>query len=246
MATAPSCRAQLAGHLPAWCPPTSPLLRSRPCPCRLPGPPCDKAHGCVCRSPCRLRAGAEPPCLATFIPNHVPHVGNRQRGHDSRHRQSCCQWHVGSGWRGCLLLGIGCSQMSPPRPWGSARVGRMLPQGQEWAACVASVQAELGATPGTCRGGPCTSCCRAGPCLRPPLNQGRGLPHPAPSMLEGALSHVCPAGSRSPCPHPPWAGRCHSPSMATGHRPGHPGQCTVYVSLLLHQLVVAHSRTSVF
>lgn len=85
----------------------------------LPGPPRDKAHGLVCRSPCRLRAGAEPPCLAMFIPNHVPqaHAGSRQRGQDSRRRQGCCRQRVGTSWRGTRSSGCaGCPPLRSEDP----------------------------------------------------------------------------------------------------------------------------------
>lgn len=69
--------------------------------------------------------------------------------------------------------------------------------------------AELRASPGTCRGVPRTSRCRAGPLPTAFSELGwgsGGVPNPAPSPLKGAPGRTRPAGSRSPCPHPPWAG----------------------------------------
>lgn len=104
----------------------------------------------------------------------------------------------------------GCFQVSPPRPQGSVGAGRMLLPCQEWVACSAPLPARAGGPPMYLLLPSRTP----SPWLSP--NQGSGaLPGPSPSLLEGAPRCVCPAGSRSPCPHPPRAGAQRLPGAAT-------------------------------
>lgn len=267
--TGPRPRHLRAG--PSWLGKRQPGARPHPShsaaalvPHRLPGPPRDKAHGRVCRSPCRLRAGAEPPCLATFIPNHVPqaHAGSRQRGQDSRRRQGCCRQRVGTGWQGTRSSGhAGCPPAAripdePLRgPRGSVGASRTLPQCQERAACPASGRQSSEPLLAHAGGSHVPPAAGQDPCPQlSPKRGGAGGGSPQSCALPTERSPRPHAPRREPVSLPsPSLGRgavavrrCRSPSMAAGHRPGRPGRCTVYVSSLLRRFVVAHSRTSVF
>lgn len=71
----------------------------------------------MCRSPRRLRTGAEPPCLATFIPNHVPQA---HAGSAGRAAGRCTLAPGGSA----LLSSVPVFPHEPPELWGSADAGR--------------------------------------------------------------------------------------------------------------------------